>query len=161
MPASLISGPHLSISALRMAASSSGVEPRTTTPRASSFCLVAGSVSAATVSACILRMISGGVFAGTKKAYQDETSKPGTPTSAIGGSSGAAGVRLAVVTARPRNLPPWISGSPAAIGHVQHLDAGHALEQLAGEMHRRAVAGGSERYLASVGLGVGDEICDR
>src|SRR6266545_3051557 len=50
-----------------------------------------------------------------KNAYHEETSKPGTPASAIGGRCGTAGIRLAVVTARPRSLPPWISGSTAPI----------------------------------------------
>src|SRR5262249_50075602 len=102
MPASLITGPHLSISRLRKAASSVGEEPATTTPSCCSLAFVAGSFPAVTVSACILAMISDGVRAGANNAYQEETSKPGTPTSAIGGMSGAAGVRCAVVTARPR-----------------------------------------------------------
>src|SRR5262249_40230557 len=67
-----MTGAHLSISALRKAASAAGVEP-TTTPSCSSRSLVAGSLSAATVSACILRMISGGVLAGAKSAYQEDT----------------------------------------------------------------------------------------
>jgi hypothetical protein len=32
------------------------------------------------------------------------------------------------------------SGRPAAIGHVNHVDRGHHLEQLAGDMARRPVA---------------------
>src|SRR5262245_9831873 len=115
MPASLMTGPHLSISARRNVASSAGVEPTTTTPSCSSRSLVRGSVSAATISACIFRTTTGAVLAGANNAYQEETSKPGTPASAIGGRSGAAGVRLAVVTASPRSLPPRISGSTAPI----------------------------------------------
>src|SRR5215470_1582312 len=104
MLASLITGPHLSISALTYRPSSSGVEATTLTPSCSSRCLVTGSFRAATVSAFILRMISGGVLIGAKIAYQDETSKPGTPDSAIGASCGIAGERFAVVTASPRSL---------------------------------------------------------
>src|SRR5262249_979093 len=67
MPASLITGPHLSISDLRNCPSSAGV------------------------------------LAGTKKAYHPATSKPVRPVSASVGKSGAAGARLAVVTASARN----------------------------------------------------------
>src|SRR5262249_11213394 len=81
MPASLMIGAHLSISARRKAPSSAGVEPATTTPSCSSRCFVAGSASAAAMSAWIFRMIAGAVLAGANKAYQDETSKPGTPAS--------------------------------------------------------------------------------
>src|SRR4051794_16097571 len=77
MPASLMTGAHLSISAFRNVASSAGVDPTTTTPSCSSRSLVTASVRAAAVSACIFRMISGGVFAGAKSAYQDDTSKRG------------------------------------------------------------------------------------
>src|SRR5262245_28687629 len=106
MPASLMTGPHLSISDLRKAPSSAGVEPTTVTPSPSSRDLITGSLRAATVSECIWRMIDGEVFAGAKNAYQDDTSKPGTPDSAIVGTSGIAVARLAVVTASPRSLPP-------------------------------------------------------
>src|SRR5262249_32673876 len=73
MLAALMTGAHRSISALRCVPSCSGVEPTPTTPSASSLALACGA-SAATVSACILRMISGGVLAGTKKANHDEVS---------------------------------------------------------------------------------------
>ena len=45
----------------------------------------------------------------------------------------------------------------AAIGHVQHLDAGHLREQRAGQMRGRAGAGRAERQLAGIGLRVGDQ----
>src|SRR5258708_15873363 len=73
MPASLMTGPHLSISVFRNAASSAELEPATTTPICSSFAFVAGSVTAANVSACTLRTISGGGFAGANRAYHDDT----------------------------------------------------------------------------------------
>ena len=41
---------------------------------------------------------------------------------------------------------------------MQHEGAGHALEQLAGQMDRRAVAAGGHVHLAGVGLGHADEI---
>ena len=52
-------------------------------------------------------------------------------------------------------------GSGAAVGNVGHLDAGAALEQLAGEMGRAAGAGRRERGPAAVLLGIGDELRDR
>src|SRR5262245_49469295 len=89
IPASLITGPHLSISDLRWAASSAGVDPTTTTPSCcSSRSLVTGSASAATVSACILAMISGEVLAGGRKGDDEDASKPETATCAIGGRAG-------------------------------------------------------------------------
>src|SRR5215212_5792606 len=78
--ASRITGPHLSISDFRKAASSPGVVPRGVAPRSSKRGLTDGCASAALVSALSLAMISGGVFAGTKKPNL-ETSKPGTPAS--------------------------------------------------------------------------------
>ena len=72
--------------------------------------------------------------------------------------SGSASERVAVVTANARSLPALMysiderrgaehdlhlsaeqigqRGRPAAIGHVNHVDAGHHLEQLAGNMGR-------------------------
>ena len=51
-------------------------------------------------------MISFGVFTGTKKPNQLETSKPGTPDSAIVGRSGTIATRFCVVTASARTAPP-------------------------------------------------------
>ena len=48
----------------------------------------------------------------------------------------------------------------ALVGDVHHVDAGHLLHQLAGEMGRRADARGAERDLARVLLGVGDQLAD-
>src|SRR5437016_4125139 len=105
MPAALIIGPHLSISDASSAPSPSGVELSTTTPSGSNRALTAGSDNAVTVAAFSLAMISGGVLAGTNSAYQDDTSNPGTPDSAMVGSSGAVGKRFGVVTASPRSCP--------------------------------------------------------
>ena len=49
----------------------------------------------------------------------------------------------------------------AAIGHVGDLDAGLALEQLAGEMRERAGAGRGVAERAGLGLGERDEILQR
>src|ERR1043166_5327208 len=111
IPASLMTGPHLSISDLMWRASSSGVEPTRAAPSGSSRSFTGGWASAATMSACILAMIGAGVLAGKKKANHDETSKPGTPASAMVGRSGPAGTRFLVVTANPRALPARTCGS--------------------------------------------------
>src|SRR5262249_56021355 len=50
-------------------------------------------------------MASRGVLGGTKSPYQDDTSKPGTPDSAMVGSSGAVGKRRSAVVASPRSCP--------------------------------------------------------
>src|SRR6478672_3371693 len=65
--ASWMTGPHLSISDFRKAASSAGVEPFGVAPRSSNRCLTDGWTNAALVSALILAMTSCGVLAGTKK----------------------------------------------------------------------------------------------
>jgi len=70
--------------------------------------------SAATVSALILPMMSCGVLAGTNKANQVETSNPGTPASAMVGSSAAA-TRFAAVTANPRTAPFFNCGKLAVM----------------------------------------------
>src|SRR6185369_1338777 len=103
--ASRITGPHLSISDFRKAASSPGVVPRGVAPRSSKRDLTLGCARAALVSALSLAMISGGVFTGTKKPNQLETSKPGTPDSAIVGISGTTATRSLVVTASARTAP--------------------------------------------------------
>jgi hypothetical protein len=41
-----------------------------------------------------------------------------------------------------------------------HVDASHRLEQLTGQMVRRADPGGRQANLAGVGLGIGDELGD-
>ena len=72
-----------------------------------------GAATAAWVSALALRMMSGGVFAGAKSAYHEDTSNPGTPDSAMVGNSGIAGMRFALVTASARSLPALMSGITA------------------------------------------------
>src|SRR5688572_31442209 len=105
MPAALITGPHVSISDFNNAPSASGVELSTTTPSKSNLARTSGSDSAVTVARLTLAMMSGGVLAGMNSAYHDDTSNPGTPDSAMVGSSGAVGNRRAVVTASPRSWP--------------------------------------------------------
>ena len=97
--------------------------------------------------------------------------------------SGSASERVAVVTASARSLPALMysidaavsaehdlhlsadqvgeRGRAAAIGHVNHVDAGHHLEQLAGHMGRGPDAGRRHVDLARIGLGIGDELGNR
>src|ERR1044071_9912786 len=105
MPAALTIGPHFSITDFNSPPSASGVELSTTTRSGSNLARTSGSDSAVTVAALILAMMSAGVLAGMNNAYHDDTSNPGTPDSAMVGSSGAVGNRRAVVTARPRSWP--------------------------------------------------------
>src|SRR6478752_5300356 len=108
--ASRITGPHLSISDFRKLASSAGVEPFGVAPSSSNRDLTGGWASAALVSALIFAMTLGGVLAGTKKPNHDDTSKPGTPASAIVGRSGTTEMRSLVVTASARTLPAFTCG---------------------------------------------------
>src|SRR4029079_436311 len=98
-------GPHVSISDFNSAPSASGVGLSTIRPSGSNLARTSGADSALTVAALIFATMSAGVCAGMSSAYQDDTSYPGTPDSAIVGSSGAVGYRCAVVTASPRSRP--------------------------------------------------------
>src|SRR5258705_39601 len=87
-----------------------GVEPFGVVPTSSNRDLTGGWASAALVSALIFAMTLGGVLAGTKKPNHDDTSKPGTPASAIVGRSGTTEMRSLVVTASARTLPAFTCG---------------------------------------------------
>ena len=52
-------------------------------------------------------------------------------------------------------------GRRAAIRHVNHVDAGHHLEQLAGYMGGVPVPARRHVDLARIGLGIGDELGNR
>jgi len=49
----------------------------------------------------------------------------------------------------------------AAVRNVDHVDAGHHLEQLPGDMERAPIAARRHVDLARIGLGVADEFRDR
>jgi hypothetical protein len=49
-------------------------------------------------------------------------------------------------------------GRAAAIGHMQHVDAGHHFEEFARDMRQGSGAGRCHRYLAWVVLGISNEL---
>ena len=107
-----------------------------------------------------------GVFAGATSPNQAEASKPGTPDSATVGTSGRALARLRAcdrdrvdvlalhLRQHRRDVVEHhgdMAGNQivhrrrrALVGDVHDVDAGHALEQFAGEMIGRTVARRSE-----------------
>src|ERR1700736_4420830 len=108
--ASRMTGRHLSISDLRKAARSARVEPFGLAPSSSNRDFTDAWTSAALVSTLILAMTSFDVFAGTKKPNHENTSKPGTPDSAMVGISGTTATRSLVVTASARSEPAFACG---------------------------------------------------
>ena len=49
----------------------------------------------------------------------------------------------------------------AAVSHIHHVDAGHRLEQLAGNVVASAGAGRRHVEFTGIGLGIGDELGNR
>src|SRR5262245_43565284 len=88
MPSSLMTGPHLSSSDLRSAVNSADVELPAIVLMSANRCFVCGWAIAAIASVHTFPTISAGVLSGKKSAYQEDTSNPGTPDSAILGMSG-------------------------------------------------------------------------
>ena len=78
-------------------------------PRLVSSWITAGSLKIACTSRLSSAITSGGVAPGATSICHDADSKPGTVSATVG-MSGAAGLRLAVVTATPRTIPCWIIG---------------------------------------------------
>ncbi|MNC88470.1 hypothetical protein D3C83_42860 [compost metagenome] len=83
----------------------SGVEPVGVEPSAENRFTTSGDLSASPIAALILRTMGAGTWAPVSTPYHWSTSYPGTPASATVGSSGAAGVRLPVVTASALRRP--------------------------------------------------------
>ena len=113
---------------------------------------------ASTVAALIFATISGGVFAGTKNANHDETSKPGT----VIGDRRQVGHHGDAFPGRHRDAAHFAGldvrkdrwrviegdveatwneivdrGSAALVRNVRQLDMSQVFEQLAGEVQRR------------------------
>jgi hypothetical protein len=98
--------------------------------------------------------------------------------SAMVGMPGSDGERAAVVTASGRSEAALMGpidadmgsniilpadqilqrGPAAGVRHVDHVDTGHELEQLAGHVRRAAGAGHGHPDLARIGLRIGDEL---
>ena len=130
----------------------------TTTPRSSRRARVAGTARAARVSAFALRMTSGGVLAvvgggpdseghagfGDRRQFgqRRRALRRGYPKCAQRPALDERHHRADVVEHHVDASGNEVleRGSGAAIGDVGHLDAGHALEELAGEMDRGAMS---------------------
>ena len=125
------------------APNSAGVLSTGLKPIASSRSRISGSAPILTISACSFSTIAGGVPAGITKPVSVSASWPGTPASAMVGTSGMVGERLVAVTARPRSLPslisPMVGGS--AVTADRRLAGEHAVdgEPGAGERHHHEV----------------------
>ena len=128
-------------------------------------------------------MMSGGVPAGSERnPAQDSTSKPLSPDSSNVGRSGSSVLRHEAGDGeRARSDPGLHVGKAgrevgeahgnaatdhvverrrhALVGHLENVDAGEALERLAGENARGVTAAIGE--LARVGFGVGDQLGKR
>ena len=72
---------------------------------------MSGVLSALATSSRSFASTGSGVFAGATRPYQDEASNPGTPCSAIVGTSGSADVRAAPAAPNARTLPVVTCGS--------------------------------------------------
>src|SRR6516225_3158688 len=112
---------------------------------------MSGASSALATSSRSFASTGSGVFAGATTPYQEEASKPTSPCSATVGTSGSADGRFAPALASARTLR-------AAIRHVHDIDVGHALEQFAGQVISRTVAGRSEIEFARLFLRQRDQL---
>ena len=182
MLASLITFAHLAMSALMMAANASGASLVVSRPSCASFSRHVGHGHDLRPPARRpWRRSAAGVPAGAIRPNQEIASKPGRPDSATVGRSGRTGERLSEVTASPRSWPSLhhrqdradvlqrhrhaaadhVGEDRAAIGHVDDVDAGQALEQFAGDVLRRADAGRGVGQLAGLRLGERDQLGER
>ena len=85
--------------------SACGVPPTPSLPCASSLSRMSGSRTIVFSAAFNLSTIAFGVFAGTNMAYQESTSKSGTPASCMVGTSGNCDQRVAGLTASAVSSP--------------------------------------------------------
>src|SRR5215831_2630861 len=101
---------------LNTAANASGVLATTSLAVASMRSRTSGAFSALAASCWISATISPGVFAGTNQPCQLDESNPGKPLSAMVGTCGSAGERLAPAIASARSLPASTWGLAVANG---------------------------------------------
>src|SRR6185437_5867068 len=97
-PARFTTSAHLAESVLMVAANSSGVPPAGSSPITLNFSLKVSDTSALLIAALSLSTIGRGTPAGAITPVQVGARYPGTPASAIVGSSGKAGERAAPLT---------------------------------------------------------------
>src|SRR5882672_506925 len=116
MPAPLITRAYSSCSLRTNFAKSSGDMSMVSLPRFCSRSRTVGSASALRVSAEIFATMSLGVPAGAQMPNHSGASAPCTPASPVVGTSGSWPLRLGVLTARARTLPPLMWGIAAEIG---------------------------------------------
>src|SRR5215831_1870576 len=89
---------HFSVSSATNLPKSAGDPPDTVAPRSARRVLIPASARAALISLLSLSVISGGVFLGAATPNQVYASKPGRKEP-IGGTSGSASARVALLTA--------------------------------------------------------------
>src|SRR5262250_820188 len=165
---------HFLVSAARNAPKSLPKAAPGSEPSSRMRATMSGASSALATSSRSFASTGSGVFAGATRPYQEEASKPTRPCSATVGTSGSADGRFAPALASARTLPAATCGqdhrheveehldvagdqivhrrSRAPIRHVHDIDVGHALEQFAGQMIGRTVAGRSEIEFARLFL---------
>ena len=173
---------HFSVSSAMSLPKSAGETGKHRAPKSASRALILGSARPALISLLSLSTISAGVFLGAPTPYQrarlvarHEIAHGRNVRQRLrarrGGHRQRAQLAGPDVLDRRRHggehdlhLPAeqiGERGRRAAIGHVDHVDAGHHLEQLAGHMGRGPVAGRRHVDLARIGLGIGDELGNR
>src|SRR5262249_41287290 len=103
--ASLATLSHFAPSFLIRSANSAGELATGSKPSVRSRSLTSGSATMRTISRCQRSTISGGVPASVTIPVTVSDSWSGTPASAMVGTSGSSGLRLAASTASPRSLP--------------------------------------------------------
>src|SRR5262245_31828674 len=106
MLASRTTRDHLSTSPRMNAANSSGVLGEASMVASARRAFISGVESVLISVACSLARIGLGTDDCAHTPYQTVTSKPGKPASATVGTSGNSGLRVSVLTASPRVLPP-------------------------------------------------------
>src|SRR6516162_4972242 len=180
MGANLTTLAHFSVSLATNCPNWTGVIGIGTPPSSAKRAITLGSVSTALISLFSFSTMSAGVFLGTPMPCHELASYPGTK-SPTGGRSGSAGERAAVVTANPRSLPALFDDRrhhiethlksagqqvrndlppTTTIRHMNDVDAGHHLEQLACEK-KRTCGWRTEVELSRIGFRVCDELRDR
>ena len=182
MSANLTTLPHFSVSSAMSLPKSAGEPASTVPPRSASRAFILGSARPALISLLSLSTISAGVFFGAPMPNHDarlvarhkfghgRDVRQRLRARRGGHRQRAQLAGLDVLDRRGQgdehdlHLPAeqiGQRGRRAAIGHVDHVDAGHHLEQLAGHMVRASDAGRRQVDLARIGLGIGDELGNR